>query len=297
MAERGITGEVAEEICEKLAAFANFGFPESHSVSFAYLVYASSWFKLHYPAAFCAALLQRPADGLLLAAVAGRRRPPPRGARCAPPTSTPRLATPPSSPRLDAGPRHGVRQTAAGGTGCGAGPATWGWGGPAVRLGIVLGARDRRRPGPARSPPAGPTPVPRTWPAGCGLDRARLEALATAGAFGCFGDCRPAGRALWAAGAAAQVAARPAARDRRRGSRRPACRAWSDREEAVADLWATGVAPDGHPTRFVRDRPRPRGRGARGRSWRTHRRRRAGCWSAGWSPTASARPPRRASPS
>ena len=57
MAERGIAGEVADQIFDKLAAFANFGFPESHSVSFAYLVYASSWIKLHYPAAFCAALL------------------------------------------------------------------------------------------------------------------------------------------------------------------------------------------------------------------------------------------------
>src|ERR687893_2414146 len=57
MAERGITGEVADLIYEKLAAFANFGFPESHSVSFAYLVYASSWLKLNYPAAFLAGLL------------------------------------------------------------------------------------------------------------------------------------------------------------------------------------------------------------------------------------------------
>src|SRR5438552_9248240 len=57
MAERGITGDVADAIYEKLAAFANFGFPESHSVSFAYLVYASAWLKHHYPAAFCAALL------------------------------------------------------------------------------------------------------------------------------------------------------------------------------------------------------------------------------------------------
>ena len=57
MAERGITGAVAEEIVDKLAAFANFGFPESHAVSFAYLVYSSAWLKLHYPAAFCAGLL------------------------------------------------------------------------------------------------------------------------------------------------------------------------------------------------------------------------------------------------
>src|SRR5207248_9410880 len=57
MAERGITGDVADEIFDKLVAFANFGFPESHSVSFAYLVYSSAWLKHHYPAAFCAALL------------------------------------------------------------------------------------------------------------------------------------------------------------------------------------------------------------------------------------------------
>src|SRR3954464_10444704 len=57
MAERGITGDVADAIYEKLAAFANFGFPESHSVSFAYLVYSSARFKHHYPAAFCASLI------------------------------------------------------------------------------------------------------------------------------------------------------------------------------------------------------------------------------------------------
>jgi error-prone DNA polymerase len=57
MAERGITGSAAEEIADKLGAFANFGFPESHAVSFAYLVYSSAWLKLHYPAAFCASLL------------------------------------------------------------------------------------------------------------------------------------------------------------------------------------------------------------------------------------------------
>ena len=57
MAERGIVGDIADQIWDKLAAFANYGFPESHSVSFAYLVYSSSWIKYYYPAAFCAALL------------------------------------------------------------------------------------------------------------------------------------------------------------------------------------------------------------------------------------------------
>ena len=49
MAERGITGDTADEIVDEARGFADFGFPESHSVSFAYLVYASSWIKLHYP--------------------------------------------------------------------------------------------------------------------------------------------------------------------------------------------------------------------------------------------------------
>ena len=57
-ARHGIEGEVADRIYEKLEAFANFGFPESHSLSFASLVFYSSWFKLHHPAAFCAALLR-----------------------------------------------------------------------------------------------------------------------------------------------------------------------------------------------------------------------------------------------
>ncbi|VEG33436.1 DNA polymerase III subunit alpha [Nocardia asteroides] len=54
----GITGEVADRIYEKLYAFANFGFPESHSQSFASIVFYSAWFKLHHPAAFCAGLLR-----------------------------------------------------------------------------------------------------------------------------------------------------------------------------------------------------------------------------------------------
>ena len=57
MAARGVTGPVADQVFEALAAFANFGFPESHSVSFAHLVYSSAWMKLHYPAAFTAGLL------------------------------------------------------------------------------------------------------------------------------------------------------------------------------------------------------------------------------------------------
>ncbi|MDT5036463.1 MAG: error-prone polymerase, partial [Micromonosporaceae bacterium] len=57
MAANGITGELADDLYLKLSAFASYGFPESHAMSFAYLVYASAWLKRYHPAAFCAALL------------------------------------------------------------------------------------------------------------------------------------------------------------------------------------------------------------------------------------------------
>ncbi|THV42036.1 error-prone DNA polymerase [Glycomyces buryatensis] len=57
MAERDITGAGADQIYEQLKAFADFGFPESHAMSFAHLVYSSAWLKCHYPAAFYAGLL------------------------------------------------------------------------------------------------------------------------------------------------------------------------------------------------------------------------------------------------
>jgi error-prone DNA polymerase len=57
MAERGISAADAEIIFNQLLGFAGYGFPESHSASFALLVYASAWLKRHHPAAFACALL------------------------------------------------------------------------------------------------------------------------------------------------------------------------------------------------------------------------------------------------
>jgi len=58
MEANGVDDRTKAEIYQKLSAFANFGFPESHAASFAYLVYISAWFKLHYPAAFYAGILR-----------------------------------------------------------------------------------------------------------------------------------------------------------------------------------------------------------------------------------------------
>src|SRR5262249_4814668 len=58
MAASGIPDDVAEDIYVKILAFSSYGFPESHAISFAYLVYASAWLKCYYPRAFTAALLR-----------------------------------------------------------------------------------------------------------------------------------------------------------------------------------------------------------------------------------------------
>ena len=57
MARQGISGDAAEEIIRSITSFALYGFPESHAASFALLVYASGYLKVHYPAAFYTALL------------------------------------------------------------------------------------------------------------------------------------------------------------------------------------------------------------------------------------------------
>ena len=57
MGEKGIDRETAEGIFDSLKAFSDFGFPESHSFSFAYLVYASAWLKVHHPEAFYMGIL------------------------------------------------------------------------------------------------------------------------------------------------------------------------------------------------------------------------------------------------
>ncbi|MGX2029793.1 error-prone DNA polymerase [Methylocaldum gracile] len=57
MRERGYSAEFAEQIYRQIQGFGEYGFPESHSASFALLVYVSAWLKCHHPAAFTCALL------------------------------------------------------------------------------------------------------------------------------------------------------------------------------------------------------------------------------------------------
>lgn len=57
MRSRGYGENFARQIFHQIEGFGEYGFPESHSASFALLVYVSSWLKCHEPAAFTAALL------------------------------------------------------------------------------------------------------------------------------------------------------------------------------------------------------------------------------------------------
>jgi error-prone DNA polymerase len=226
MAERGISGEVAEEIFMKMAAFANYGFPESHSVSFSYLVYASSWIKLHEPAAFCAALLNAQPMGFWsphsLCQDAKRH-----GVVVFGPDLNASLATATLEPCEDSA------------------------GGVAVRLGIgsVRGiGTELAEAIEAGRPYVSLEELVRRVPL---LQLQQLEAMATAGVFEqSLGVERR--EALWAVGAAVQSRS-----DRLQGiitgAHSPRLPGMDPMEVAVADLWATGVAPNGHPTQYLRD--------------------------------------------
>ncbi|KAK0359416.1 Error-prone DNA polymerase, partial [Friedmanniomyces endolithicus] len=57
MRANGISEAFAERLVQQIEGFGSYGFPESHALSFARLVYVSSWIKCHHPAVFACALL------------------------------------------------------------------------------------------------------------------------------------------------------------------------------------------------------------------------------------------------
>ena len=268
MAENGIAPDVADSIYEKIEAFANFGFAESHALSFGLLVYASSWLKLHYPAAFLAALLRAQPMGFYspqtltadarrhgvemlrpdilrsgvdagLEAVGEARREPTGMAACADPAQPPIGRFDRNAPDRSAEHRRD--------------------GAFAVRLGLAdvssIGTTVAERivaEREARGPYRDMADVSRR----AGLNAEQLEALAAAGAFDGFGLQRR--EALWLAGEAAEdreeylagsiVVVQP-----------PLLPMLSPAEQVVYDLWATGISPDDHPIRHIRDQLDERG--------------------------------------
>lgn len=254
----GIDDAEATAIYLKIKAFSNFGFAESHALSFALLVYASSWLKLHYPGAFLAALLRNQPMGFYSpqSLTADARR---HGVRILRPDILLSRAQadlevldvggatgmdsclieikPPKITKFidgtpDPTPQH--RRD----------------GNYAVRLGLdevqgigkdvalrIVAERDRQ-------PYKDMADVSRR----AGLSVTQMESLATAGAFDVFGLSRR--QAMWNAGytestdqlAGTAVASPP-----------PTLPGMSEVEVTLADLWATRISPETHPIEHVRD--------------------------------------------
>src|SRR5260370_37458022 len=57
MAKNGIAPDAADQIVRGITSFAQYGFPESHAISFALIAYGSAYLKAHHPAIFYASLL------------------------------------------------------------------------------------------------------------------------------------------------------------------------------------------------------------------------------------------------
>ncbi|WP_030391146.1 error-prone DNA polymerase [Kitasatospora purpeofusca] len=232
MAERGIPQQVAEDVYVKIEAFSNYGFPESHAISFAYLVYASAWLKYHYPAAFTCALLANQPMGFYspLSLISDARR---HGVRVR------GVDVNASGPAPTLEPYRGPTP---------APPLTAGLPQPAIRLGLdtVRGIGTAQAEAIAAGRPYADL---EDFARRTGLPAPGLEALAAAGAFGCFGLGRR--QALWAAGAFAGVSADliPGTTP---GTEAPELPAMTPIEETIADLWATGTSASSHPLQHLR---------------------------------------------
>jgi error-prone DNA polymerase len=261
MARRGLVGDEADQIYVQILSFANFGFAESHALSFALLVYASSWFKLHYPAAFLAGLLRSQPMGFYSpqSLVQDARR---HGVEVLRPDITRSgaqagLEAVPGLDKLDLrratgldsclAPHH--EPTPYDARTPDPTPTHRRDGHHAVRLGLdsvrgigtdlaerIVAARLER-----------PFTDMRDLSRRAGLDTGHLEALATAGAFEPWGLGRR--EALWNAGFTERS-------DQLEGSgaavAAPQLPGLDPVGHTLADLWATRISPDGHPLAHLR---------------------------------------------
>lgn len=279
MREHGLDEETSDRIYAQIQAFSDFGFAESHSLSFALLVYASSWLKLHYPAAFLAGLLRSQPMGFYSAATltADARR---HGVEVRRPDIVHSAATETLEPLDPDAPPSATTRAATGRESCtrqlpsrppGVDPDAFDREGPdesaahrrdgrfAVRLGLAgisgIGEKTAERivaERDARGPYRDLNDLVRRTD----LTAAQVESLATAGVFDGLGLRRR--EAIWLAGAAAEdrarylpgtvVAVQP-----------PLFPDQTSYEILSADLWATGVSTDDHPLTHFRARLDERG--------------------------------------
>ena len=266
MMSRGIDSPTAEKIYSKLRSFAEFGFPESHAFSFAYLVYASAWLKARKPEDFYAGVLAAQPMGFWSpqSLVADARR---HGVRVLPADINRSLVQATVEQREDhqeAG--HSdqwepLRPDPAALSSLDVHDDL------AVRLGLApikgLGERsaqaivtERRAHGPYQDLADLARRV--------SLSRSRLESLAVSGALDSLGVERR--QALWAAGVLSDEHGRRRGVSRRGqgawyqptlpgtavGAQAPTLPIMTDRERQAADLSLTGVSTQGSPLKLLR---------------------------------------------
>ncbi|WP_167148835.1 error-prone DNA polymerase [Actinomyces sp. ZJ308] len=272
MRNRGIDEPTAEKIYSKLRSFAEFGFPESHAFSFAYLVYASAWLKARKPEDFYAGVLAAQPMGFWSpqSLVADARR---HGVRVLPADVNRSLAQATVEQREElehrgAGMSQEMEEQWRPLTPHPAAPSSLDVHDDlAVRLGLApvkgLGERvaqaivtERRAHGPYRDL----TDLARR----VSLSRSRLEMLAASGALASLGVERR--RALWAAGVLADEYGRrrsascqgpgawfqPTLPGTAVGAVAPTLPTMTDHERQAADLNLTGVSTHGSPLKQLR---------------------------------------------
>ena len=267
MASKGVPPGVREEIYDKLDAFAEFGFPESHSFSFAYLVYASAWLKVHFPEHFYAGILAAQPMGFYSpqSLVADARR---HGVHVASPCVVRSLGE--ASVRKRGAAERDVAKC--GGERaemecdepeCGDGAAASTrlvdpHGDLEVRLGLDsvrgLGAAAVSRILKARQ--GAPFTDAADMARRAQLGRGQLEALAAAGALQALGVGRREG--IWAAQALADKTVQgkgwyqPTLPGTESIGTAPALDEMTEQEVAIADISSTGVSAGSYPTQFLR---------------------------------------------
>ncbi|WP_333812573.1 error-prone DNA polymerase [Timonella senegalensis] len=259
MSANGIPRATAEEIFDKLKAFADFGFPESHAFSFAYLVYASSWLKAHHPAAFYAGLLGAQPMGFYTpqSLMNDARR---HGLTVLPPCVNTSRVHAHVEPLADAAPHGAVdtrpvpdreilnsTDTFVTKPGVPVELPTHN----AIRIGLAslrnLKESDAARIVEARE--AGPFTTLRDFQRRTALRTEQLEALAASGAFDSLGVSRR--EALWAAGVLTQER-EDTLEGLSLGVEAPLLPDMTVTETAVADQWSSGINPQIYPTQLVR---------------------------------------------
>ena len=224
MRARGYDEKFAKQIFKQILGFGEYGFPESHSASFALLVYVSCWLKCHTPAAFTCALLNSQPMGFYS----------------------------PSQLTQDAR-RHGVEVLAAT-----ANHSDWdsslektNEGCAALRLGLrqIKGLSEDAGRRIATERVAGPYRSIQQLLERSGINRRELNALAAAGALACIAGHRH--KARWAVAGVEEPTALFTSMDSFEAV--PMLRRPTEGQNIVADYKSLGLTLERHPIAVLRE--------------------------------------------